>query len=735
MDGNIFETFYKALPDKSQVEDLQASAEHFFTRAGLAAMKTQESLIEVWQTNAVQDSLAGAALYAEGYVEYLGHASPSLESLPELGPCLIGIALVLWLIVRRRRMCGLLMLAWTVWLVSQAAVVNGFFEAFSIVERRFFHALEVTDSFNRQICILLKAWMDLLMPYFGDSCQWSLIMLKRMRVGHHTLIILRMFSLQQYLIFFIACVFCIAVRRLLRSRRDTQARQKDGRCSSICWRIFRILSFLVCAPCAWYISGHFSESWIIFAAQLQVTWVPTLYSMLEIRCVPTKPTTPQSNSEEWREYRKSLDRHRLWIAWWSIWPSLMVMEWAVSTLPEVVPSTYRDWCDQIVLRRLFLIFVLWLQRWNGSTYLLACQSHVLGLLKKCVAPLAKYARLDYWMKPLSVGDQLQLARQALVGPGDAETDAGGKSGKSWLSRMIGIVTGAFKLSRWLFKPFQFIARFSPSFKAGAVIAFVVLFILGTLCLAIWRLGYYIVYRALSIGASVVKMPIYLFVLVQANGIHSSDDLNLGDCRKVLSFYALLNIYEAAKALPFVGAFLGFPGCDVVALMLFQMYGDWVLPSISRRCATTVSKCLPQSPAIYNFSPKSLFRRRVQALEDGEAQGRRPALQDEPELAAVPQQLPEPPEAQQDADTAVPADMLSGDTGGEPRAEIPANDEDTSLVARSETGGTESPSVQGVADAADGVSQSVADATDGNEDPNGDMASKRKDGKKKSSRKA
>lgn len=131
-------------------------------------------------------------------------------------------------------------------------------------------------------------------------------------------------------------------------------------------------SFLIAGPMLWFLSGHLSPLGLQWTLSIVLSGLPTLMSF-HAAC---RGLAKQDTSIAWSfgildiQFLTQEEWCELWIAFWALWPVLMMLRFATQRLPHALPD-YQS--NQILLPneldRALIVFTLWIQFWQGGILL------------------------------------------------------------------------------------------------------------------------------------------------------------------------------------------------------------------------------------------------------------------------------------------------------------------------------------------------------------------------------
>eukprot|EP00435_Cladocopium_sp_Y103_P026912 s665_g6.t1 len=311
-----------------------------------------------------------------------------------------GPAYLLRLVVRRPRLCAAMVSLWSSWLGLQ--VLTKGHVVVEQTQQRGLTAMQATREVVQKSVVAVEAWIVVFLPFVADM--WR----KSRAIWHvlsfRTKVVLIAGPVGLYLL-------GLAVKRLLDAFHRRRAAMKR-----ITMAVLFHGSFLLACPVLWYFSGFLSPYWQHLCLRNFLTTVPTLGSLFALGWRPAPkfaellaleaPTqhlalpgsrngaqaaTPSrarrgSNGastgrpaapEEPMAFQASASTQRFWLSYWATWPLLMTAEQGLPYLLELLDVPEVD-VAQAHLRRGLLIFVIWLQLWQGSRLQLALLRHVLG---------------------------------------------------------------------------------------------------------------------------------------------------------------------------------------------------------------------------------------------------------------------------------------------------------------------------------------------------------------------
>ena len=284
-------------------------------------------------------------------------------------------------------------------------------------------------------------------------------------------------------------------------------------------------SFLLAGPALWQLAGLLPPEWVPVCLTHAVTTVPTLASLLVL-----------GHAERLKERAEALRRGakapppgvRLWLSYWSCWPMLAVMEWSLLALPRLTPYYGQVGQLQGDLRRVMLVFVLWLQVWQGCRFL---QYTLSGLLQN--TSVLETIAMCFGSRGLQL---LGFARGNLGAGGAAMTMSG------------------FQVFRKLTRRLWLVA-------VGASAAIALILVL------VW-----LFYRAVAGVSSVITMALWCFAAMDSADTLSSGSRDLYP--RKLAFWVLAMLWGFSTKLPYVGVILGL--FTPFAFSLWLVAGDPIL---------------------------------------------------------------------------------------------------------------------------------------------------------------
>eukprot|EP00913_Durusdinium_trenchii_P019886 g18693.t1 len=251
------------------------------------------------------------------------------------------------------------------------------------------------------------------------------------------------------------------------------------------------------------------------------------------RSPPVPPAVPERH-EAPLEIEVSASTQRFWLSYWASWPLLMLLEGGLPSLldlldvPEVELAKRR-------LRQGLLIFVIWLQLWQGSRLQLAMLRRLSKLMPETVPSLGALPMMQY----------LQLLQGNLNAPS--------MNLWSWCGWLV--------QQRW---------RLLALGGLGAVL----LGLLSNLNLS--GVAQVIAfYKVVNLANSVLVMLLYLFAaLDSAETLAQGHDTMLP---RQLAFWTVAMLYRYASELPVLGVFLRLFTIIVYALLLVA--GETILKRV------------------------------------------------------------------------------------------------------------------------------------------------------------
>lgn len=334
-----------------------------------------------------------------------------------------GPAYLLRLVGRRPRLCAAMVSLWSSWLGLQVLTKGRV-----VVEQthqRGLTAMQATREVVQKSVLAVEAWIVVFLPFVADmwrKCRaiWHVL-------SFRTKVVLVAGPVGLYLL-------GLAVKRLLDAFHRRRAAMKR-----IMLAVLFHGSFLLACPVLWYLSGFLSPNWQHLCLRNFLTTVPTLGSLYALGWRPApkfaellalEAPTPHlalprngaqaatpgrrrsgaslerpAASEEAMEFQASASTQRFWLSYWAAWPLLVSAEQGLPYLLELLDVPEVE-LAQAHLRRALLIFVIWLQLWQGSRLQLALLRHVLGRMP------------DTWpsMGNLPVMQYLQVLRSGVTAP-------------------------------------------------------------------------------------------------------------------------------------------------------------------------------------------------------------------------------------------------------------------------------------------------------------------------------
>ncbi|CAL1149609.1 unnamed protein product [Cladocopium goreaui] len=441
---------------------------------------------------------------------------------------------LLRLVVRRPRLCAAMVSLWSSWLALQVLTKGRV-----VVEQthqRGLTAMQATREVVQKSVVAVEAWIVVFLPFVSDM--WR----KSRAIWHvlsfRTKVVLVAGPVGLYLL-------GLAVKRLLDAFHRRRSAMKR-----IMLAVLFHGSFLLACPVLWYFSGFLSPNWQHLCLRNFLTTVPTLGSLYALGWRPAPKfaellaleapaqhlALPSRNgaqaspgrrrasasgrsgrpaaSEEPMEFQASASTQRFWLSYWAAWPLLVSAEQGLPYLLELLDVPEVD-VAQAHLRRGLLIFVIWLQLWQGSRLQLALLRHVLGRMP------------DTWpsMGNLPVMHYLQVLRS-------------------------GVTTPSFNLLSMLQAMFQQRWRLLAAGVAGAIL------------LALMVIAFY---TAVSFANRVLVMLLWVFAACD-----SADTLAHGHesmLARKLAFWSVAMLWTWLSQLPVVGTVLRLFTPIVFALLM------------------------------------------------------------------------------------------------------------------------------------------------------------------------
>mmetsp|Transcript_2093 Transcript_2093/g.4767 ORF Transcript_2093/g.4767 Transcript_2093/m.4767 type:complete len:599 (-) Transcript_2093:59-1855(-) len=414
---------------------------------------------------------------------------------PEVVASVVGIALPLEVlrltVFRRPRTCFAGLAAFLTWLLIQ--VYRDGYEVLYSLHGRGTIAMEATGRLSRGLVDAAQAWSEVLLPFALDVC-WLVVL------------VLNNLTLQQKLGLFLAALavnVLFVAYRMLRKHAHVLLHTS-----------FHLL-FLLVGPAIWYSAGMMSGDWLEWCLGQVVTWVPTFMSLWLLHRTP-----PKFHGREHALPAPCAAKHYLWLSYWVCWPLLAFVESSLSNYSGNA---------QLDLQRGMLVFIIWLQFWDGSRAL-----HF--VLRKCL-------RCIHWPDRLSrvLGRGLLLVKRIF----SFATGAGLRRG-----------AGLFSLLHFLTKRLWLIGI------AAGIVGLGVIFMIR------------LFFGALTGISQAITVLLWCFAAADTADTlaHKAQDFY----SRKLAFWVLAILYEALGKVPYAGTL--FRLFEPVAFSLWLVAGETVLRS-------------------------------------------------------------------------------------------------------------------------------------------------------------
>ena len=329
-----------------------------------------------------------------------------------------GPVYLLRLVIRRPRICLAVVSLWSSWLGVQ--VLSHGVAVLEKTQMRGLTAMKATREVVQKSVVAVEAWIVVFLPFVADMWRkgralWHVL-------SFRTKVVLVAGPVGLYL-------FCLAVKRLLDAFHRNRAAMKRT-----LWAVLFHGSFLLACPVLWYVSGCISPKWQHLCLKHFLTTVPTLGSLFALGWRPApqiaellaleapnqhlaltenqasvatrsagsrRASERPTRREEPMEFQASASTQRFWLSYWATWPVLVVAEQGLPYLLELLDVPEVEMA-QANLRRTLLIFVIWLQLWQGSRLQLSLLRHVAGKLPSTWPSLGDLPFFE-WMQFLRGG--------------------------------------------------------------------------------------------------------------------------------------------------------------------------------------------------------------------------------------------------------------------------------------------------------------------------------------------
>jgi len=479
------------------------------------------------------------------------------EEWPEVIAWLVvgsGPAWVLYVVVvRRPRSSAAAAVAWVTWLAVQVSTQGS--GALDVTRKRALVALQATHEVAQKSVVMVEAWIIVFLPFVADLWRHSRSAWNALSLPARLVLVGVPVGLY---------LTALVVRRIIRACR----RRKEGLRQAVKSVLFHG-SFVLACPLLWFSTGRVSIWWLNVLLTNVLTTVPTLGSLVALGWQPLfdpgagtssataiedvqgHPALPwralgdtssmgtvEAASTGMRPRRRSHRRAavdmpaarpaqpsslRLWLSYWASWPLLQLLEQGLPALLELQVLGVKQVPElQSQLRRVLIVYVLWLLVWKGSRVQLAVLRFTLG---RC--------------------------RLLEILPGLL-----GVHGLQILSMLRGGTEGmAVPSTANMFLAFQSIFRRGWRMLAAA-----------TAALALLVASVVLFYRLVSVTNRALTALIWIFAAMDTADTLAADAGEILLARK-LAFWAVAMLWSALVQLPFVGVGLRLFTPVVFALLM------------------------------------------------------------------------------------------------------------------------------------------------------------------------
>mmetsp|Transcript_56385 Transcript_56385/g.104318 ORF Transcript_56385/g.104318 Transcript_56385/m.104318 type:complete len:650 (-) Transcript_56385:31-1980(-) len=457
------------------------------------------------------------------------------ELVPDIAAwliCALGlVALFRYVLIRRPKSSLFAALVWLAWLLWQVAMVEGRV-ALEKVKHRGLDALRANDEFAKVSIRLLKAWIRFFLPFLIDLVVWSSLMWSRMSARQQGIVIATV----------VLGYLGILLLQLCRNH------------SSKLMKLLLHGSFLIAGPLIWHQCHEIQPAWLPWCADVLLKVVPTVVSLLALGCgdFSSHRTATKSKWFSWSAQSSPSPRQgprtalfrRCCLSYWACWPLLAVLQQAVTVVPQWLPNVNSAKRVQLEdeFYRAFLTFLLWLQIWQGSSFL--------NRIVKMLVQQSGICEGLAWFCGARGMDALALLRR-------------------------GTLNGSLGTGRNLLSMMRLILR-----KLWLIVLATVL-ILALMCFAAW-----LCYRAFTMVFMLLSIAIWVFAAMDTTDILAlrTEDLY----SRKLGFWVVAMLWERLVMLKYLGSLLSLATPLVLALAMVageSLLGLLVLPVLRVLFAT------------------------------------------------------------------------------------------------------------------------------------------------------